>query len=81
MAVRVTRAITVYGRYYAVGEVLESTPVVDSLRRLYGWEVVPEPKRGLSSLSKAELLDLADDRGVEVPASATKAEIRELLES
>lgn len=38
----------------------------------------PEPK--LSSMSKAALIDLAEDRGVELPAKATKAKIIAALE-
>lgn len=39
-----------------------------------------EEPAGLSSMTKAELLEEADSRGVEVDPDATKAEIREQLE-
>jgi hypothetical protein len=35
----------------------------------------------LDAMTKDELLDEADARGVEIPSGATKAEIREALES
>jgi Mn-dependent DtxR family transcriptional regulator len=34
----------------------------------------------LTALKKDDLLDLADDRGVDVPSSATKADIIEAIE-
>jgi hypothetical protein len=35
----------------------------------------------LDGLTKDELIQVASDRGIDVPASATKAEIREALEA
>ena len=49
-----------------------------------GSEVLPGPSGeadDLDAMTKDELLALADERGVEVPASATKAEIREAIEA
>ena len=48
---------------------LEASPETKGLRRI-----------GMASMLKSDLLDLADKRGVEVPGSATKATIIELLE-
>lgn len=39
-----------------------------------------EPEVKLGSMTKAELITLAEDRGVELPAKATKAKIIEALE-
>lgn len=38
------------------------------------------PAPALEDLTKAELLDLAAERGLELPANATKAEVRAALE-
>lgn len=39
-----------------------------------------EGPQGLGDMTKAELIDEAERRGVDVDASATKAELREALE-
>ena len=80
---RVTKAIYHQGVRYEVGDVVEND---GSLARIFGWEKVatvqPAASRsdGVAGMSKAGLLDLAHERGVEVPAKATKATLRELLE-
>ncbi len=82
---RVTKAIYHQGHYYAVGDVVEND---GSLARLFAWkktdarlsETPAEADPALAGKSKAELLDLAVERGVEVPVRATKTQIRELLE-
>ena len=80
---RVTKAIYSDGHYYQVGDVVEND---GSLARLFGWKKVDgpvstQPADTRAGKTTAELLDLAADRGVEVPAKSTKAQIRELLES
>ena len=80
MAIRVTRPITKYGRYYAAGEVIdEPTPVEASLSRLLQWEQVEDPKPSVGKLGKPALVELAVDGGFDV-AGLTKAQIVELLE-
>ena len=81
MQYRVTKAIKSNGHYYQVGDVVEND---GSLARLFGWTKVDAPVSepvSLAGKTKAELLDLAAQRGVEVPAKSSKAQIRELLES
>lgn len=46
--------------------------VADRMLEQDGWEMADA---ALADLKKAELLQLADDHGVEVPGSATKADI------
>ena len=79
MAIRVTRPVTKYGRYYAVGEILDEplTSVERSLKSLFQWETVDDP--AISGLRKPQLVDIAVERGVDVEG-LTKAEIIELLE-
>ncbi len=82
---RVTKAIYHQGHYYVVGDVVEND---GSLARLFGWEKTDSPVSeqpaeadpALAGKTKLELLDLAVERGVEVPSGSTKATIRELLE-
>jgi hypothetical protein len=79
MAVRVTKPITKFGRYYAAGEIIDTpTPVEASLARLLQWETVSDSKP-VSGLRKPELVQLAEDGGLDV-AGLTKAEIVQLLE-
>ena len=40
MKARVTKPITIHGRYYATGDIVESTPQIDSYRRMLRWEIV-----------------------------------------
>ena len=90
MALRVTKAITRNNHYYRVGDEYPSRDEshAGSLNRQFVWlELVdsgPKPAvkpASLAGLSKAELLDAAQRRGVEVPAKATKKPLVELLES
>jgi hypothetical protein len=81
MAIRVTNAVTKYGRYYRQGELIENpTSVENSLRRLYKWDLVEDSVPGLSGLKKAELLQLCQEAGLEVSATMTKTELKEMLE-
>lgn len=41
---------------------------------------IEAPTVDLSSMTKAELLDLADDRGIDIPSGAKKAEVLAALE-
>ena len=79
---RVTKAVTQHGHYFQVGDVVEND---GSLARLFGWVKVDgpvsQPVDDLAGLSKAELLGVAEERGVEVPAKILKPNLRELLES
>jgi len=78
MAIRVTKPITKYGRYYAAGEVLpEPSGLEWSMCRLYGWEKVEDPKP-LGQMTKTQLLQLADDGGLET-AGLTKKQLIEKL--
>lgn len=80
MKLKVTKAITSHGTYYAAGSVVEMDPAVaGSFVRLYGWVPVPKGQPDLSSLKKAELVAKAEDAGFDVPASATKQDIINLL--
>ncbi len=64
MAIRVTKPITKYGRYYAAGELItEPSGLEWSMCRLYGWEQVDDPKP-VSELLKPELVQLAKDGGL-----------------
>jgi hypothetical protein len=79
MAVRVTKAVTKNGRVYAVGDVIDTpTSVEQSLARLFKWETVSD-STPVSGLRKPELVQLAEDGGLDV-AGLTKAEIVQLLE-
>ena len=81
MAIRVTRPITKYGRYYAAGEILDEplTSVERSLKNLLQWEKVDDPEPAIGGLRKPQLVGIAVERGVDVEG-LTKAEIIELLE-
>jgi len=79
MTYRVTTPVTKYGRYYAAGEVIDTpTSVERSLARLFKWETVSDSKP-VSGLRKPELVQIAEDDGLDV-SGLTKAEIIELLE-
>lgn len=78
MAIRVTNAKTKHGVYYAAGDVIESTPYNDSLRRLFKWEIVSDPTPSLAGLRKPELIQLAEARGLDV-SGLTKTELIDLL--
>ena len=80
MALRVTKAVTQYGRYYAAGDIVENPSSTErSLGRLFKWETVSDPVASLQGMSKPELVQTAEGRGLDV-TGLTKAEIRELLE-
>jgi hypothetical protein len=80
MAIRVTKAVTKYGVYYAVGDVIDNpTSVEDSLRRIYGWEVLADSPPSIKAMRKSELVELAGDRGFDVDG-LTASELRNLLE-
>ncbi len=76
MAIRVTNAKTSHGRYYAAGEILhDPTGRELSLARLCKWETVVGLKPGLT---KSDLLQLAEDRGLEADG-LTKKQLIDLL--
>lgn len=83
MKLLVTKPITSNSHYYALSDTVETTVAqAGSFRRLYGWTIVeddPADETSVAQLKKAELLDLAHTRGVEVPAKATKKDILILL--
>ena len=87
---RVTKPITIQGRYYAAGEVVEASPQIDSYRRMLHWVAVDDdtpttklqseaPAGDLSGLRKAELVALAEERGLPVPAKSTRKDLIALL--
>ena len=81
MRLRVTNAKTKRGRYYAAGEIIEDPSSTEqSYGRLYKWEVVPDAPVNLRSLRKAELVEIAGSRGLDV-VGFTMAEILEALEA
>ena len=82
MRIRVTKAVTKYGRYYAAGDIIDDPSPLEagSLRRLYGWEILADSEPDLGSLRKPVLVQLAEDRGLDVDG-LTKAEIVEVLEA
>ena len=54
MALRVTKAVTLYGRYYAVGELIDNpTGFESSAGRIRQWETVSE---SLVGKRKADLV-------------------------
>ncbi len=73
MAIRVTRPITKYGRYYPLGEVIDDPSSAElSLARVWRWETVTEKKSSLHGMRKPELVDLAHERGVDVSGFTVK---------
>ena len=80
MAIRVTRAITKHGHYYALGDIIdEPTSVEQSYARLNKWEIISDPAPSFSSMRKPQLIQLAYERGLDVEG-LTKAELIDLLE-
>ena len=76
MALRVTRAVTRYGRYYALGDIIDNpTGVEASDGRLFKWETVSE---SLVGKRKPELVQIAEARGLDVDG-LTKPDLIELL--
>ncbi len=76
MAIRVTKPVTKYGRYYAAGETISEPSGLEwSMYRLLGWEQVDDSKP-LSGMNKTQLLQLAD--GLET-AGLTRKQLIELL--
>ena len=81
MAIRVTKAITKDGHYYAFGDVIDTpTSVEQSLRRLLKWEIISGPEQSISGLRKPQLVQLAEDRGLDVDG-LLKADLIELLDN
>lgn len=84
MSYRVTKAVTKHHRTYAVGEIIDNpTSVERSLARLFKWEhvdVAPQTDEAadLDGLRKPELVQLANDRGLD-SSGLTKADLIELL--
>jgi hypothetical protein len=80
MAVRVTKAVTKYGVYYAVGDIIDNpSGLHDSLRRLYGWEVLADSPPSIKAMRKSDLVELAVERGFDVEG-LTASDLRNLLE-
>ncbi len=95
MKLLVTKAMTIDHVYYAKGSVAEfDDSRGGSLHRLHGWPYADEdgevsaapvyaqemaPGPVFADLTKKELIAYAYDNGVELPAKATKTEIREIL--
>jgi len=80
MALRVTKPVTKYGRYYAAGTVIdEPTSVEASMGRLLQWETVVAPEPSLAALRKPELVQIAQERGLDV-SGLNKSELVALLE-
>jgi len=76
MALRVTKAVTRRGRYYAVGDIIDNpTGEQASLGRLFKWETVSE---SLDKKRKPELVQIAEARGLD-SSGLTKPELIELL--
>lgn len=81
MAIRVTKPVTKYGRVYRQGEIIDDPSSTErSLARLFAWETVPDSPPSLRSLRKADLVQLAEDRELDVEG-LSKAEIVEVLEA
>jgi hypothetical protein len=83
MLVRVTRSVTKDGEVYRAGDVItDPTSRQVSLARLFGWQIERDQPAGpsLSSLSKADLVDLAESEGFDT-AGLTKQQLKELLEA
>ena len=79
MRLRVTKPITKHGRVYRYGEVIEDASSTErSLGRLHKWETLPDPEPAISSLRKPQLVQLAEDRGLD-PTGLTVPELREQL--
>lgn len=87
MAYRVTKPVTKYGRKYLAGQVVDHpTSTEDSLARLFGWETIETdntsadaPVVSLRSMTKAELVQLAESRGLD-GSGLRKAELIDLLD-
>ena len=80
MALRVTLPITKHGRVYAAGEIIDNpTSREQSLGRLLKWETVSEPAASIRALGKPALIQLAQERGLDV-AGLRKSDLVELLE-
>ena len=78
MGIRVTRAVTKNGRYYAYGDILSSPSGFEaSLARIWGWETVTVEKP-VRKPTKPELVQTAKVRGLDW-AGLNKAELIVLL--
>jgi len=79
MGLRVTKPVTKHGRYYPKGEVIDDPSSTEqSLGRMFGWEQVKDSAPSLGGLKKSELVQIAEDRGLDV-SGLTKAELLETL--
>ena len=92
MKLLVTNAKTIQGTYYAKGTVAEfDDSRGGSAHRTFGWPYADEEDEVsaapvddgpvFADLTKKELIAYAYNTGVELPAKATKTEIREILEA
>jgi len=67
------------------GGTIDAADEVSARLLANGWQRVepkadPEPTQDLSALTVARLRELCDERGIEAPKRATKAQLLELLE-
>lgn len=58
--------------YGAMAEAVEPEPEVEP-------EQEPEPEKDYSEMTRAQLVEKAEERGIEVPSKATKADIIAML--
>jgi len=80
MALRVTKAVTKHGRVYAAGDVIDNpTSSEQSLGRLFKWDTVVDPAPSIRTLGKPALVQLANERGLDV-SGLRKADLVDLLE-
>jgi len=80
MGLRVTKPVTKYGRYYASGDIIDQPSSTEqSLGRMYGWEQVNDSAPSLGGMKKAELVQLAEDRGLDV-SGLTKKDLLDVLD-
>lgn len=67
------------------GGTIDAADEVSARLLANGWQRVeskddPEPTQDLTALTVAQLRELCDERGIEAPKRATKAQLLELLE-
>lgn len=76
---RALRSFKLEGRQVTSGDLLPSVPPSKEGSFLRAGFIEHADQPDLDTMKKTELLALAEERGVEVPAKARVAEIRELL--
>ena len=79
MTIKVTKAVTKYGRVYAVGDIIDNPTGLElSLSRLFRWETVSDVAPSFTQMSKPELVQAAHDRGLDT-FGLKKTELVDLL--